>query len=463
MSQFELQNQGIMRLWHLEFDDRVDLVLRTALVSAIASALYFYTFEIAVLVWLAGHLVFHGLYYFVLNLYRDTSSAHVANSIYALLLISLIWYAWLPALSLLRDDPAIRFVAICALVVFLIYLMRRSDTVLWLIIGQVLIVAALTLFAESAFGFTQTDPITIVLFALPGGGLIWFFASSLFQARRRALDVRHAEEQAVQVKQDETIRPLVAGVAHDFSNILTSILGNLELYAEVREPRERDRFVADAHTSTIYAIQLISHLQSYAGPSVDDIKEHDIGDVLRKVRLLSKRFLPRHVSVSFAPRLSMVSVAVDERQLIVAVINLLMNAGDAIADRADGEISVQFERGTLDAPLAVAARRKLPEGEYAVLHVRDNGPGIAPDVLERVTQPFFSTKAGGIKSGLGLTMVQEFAMQSGGGVLIESRQGQTDIRIYLPQSLPPACSGQPSEDPKSGKTKSSRSIARQAA
>lgn len=267
---------------------------------------------------------------------------------------------------------------------------------------------------------------------LPDGRVLEFFSRAMPQGGWVAVcrDVsarRAAESQVRQMQKMEVLGQLTGGVAHDFNNILQAVLGNLELL-EARDdlpPAVRSR-LARTHSAANKAAALTRRLLAFARRQPLCSEFVDIGDMLHEMLDLIEYSVGEGIAVSIDAADGL-RVCVDRGQLENAVLNLALNAAQAMGKC--GVLQLQAMRCHDGHPLA--------DGDAICLSVRDNGPGIPADVLPRVLEPFFSTKAYGQGSGLGLSIVYGFVRQSGGELDISSEQGQgTLVRLCLPAAAP---------------------------
>ena len=232
----------------------------------------------------------------------------------------------------------------------------------------------------------------------------------------------------------EAIGQLTGGVAHDFNNLLTVIMGNAELLAERSSLPSRPRALAlsIAHAAA-RASELTKRLLAFARKQTLDPKSVDINHLVCGVDTLLRRTLGEHIDVALSLQDSLWCTLVDPGQLENALVNLCVNARDAMPN--GGRLTIETRNTHLDEAYA-AQRLDVQPGDYAVLSVTDTGAGIAPEHLAMVFEPFFTTKDVGKGTGLGLAMVYGFIKQSGGHVAIYSEVGEgTTVRIYLPRQL----------------------------
>lgn len=241
-----------------------------------------------------------------------------------------------------------------------------------------------------------------------------------------------AEEALRQAQKMEAVGQLTGGIAHDFNNMLTGIIGGINL-AKRRissgKLDEVDRFMDAATESAHRAAALVARLLAFSRRQTLDAKPLDVTAQLQAMRELLDRTLPESIEVAIAAAEDVGNVVADANQLESALLNLAINARDAMPE--GGRLTIT---GLRDQLLPGNALRLKP-GPYVVIAVQDTGVGMPPEIVEKVFEPFFTTKPIGQGTGLGLSMIYGFAQQSGGTVHIESQPGVgTKIHLYLPAS-----------------------------
>lgn len=243
---------------------------------------------------------------------------------------------------------------------------------------------------------------------------------------------RRAAEAALQQAQKmESIGKLTGGVAHDFNNLLQIISGNLQLLQmNMSADDKNQRRIANALAGVERGAKLASQLLAFGRRQPLEPKVVDVGRLVAGMEDLLRRSIGEAVEIAVRVEPSLWKAYVDPTQVENALLNLAINARDAM--NGVGTLTVTLANFELEAGAAEVAG--TDPGDYVMLAVADTGTGMQSDVLERAFEPFFTTKAEGKGSGLGLSMVYGFVKQSGGHVTIESAPGRgTTVRLYLPR------------------------------
>ncbi|MBD1587061.1 ATP-binding protein [Pseudomonas typographi] len=249
----------------------------------------------------------------------------------------------------------------------------------------------------------------------------------------RSAELLRSEELLRQSQKMEAVGQLTGGIAHDFNNLLAGISGCLELLrARVQQGRlaELDRHLDAAEGASRRAAALTHRLLAFSRRQTLDPQPTDLNQLVAGMQELIGRTMGPAVATRVAPETVLWSTQVDPHQLENALLNLCINARDAMPE--GGEVCIATHNCTLG--MQEAGPLQLEVGDYVMLSVTDNGIGMAADVLAKAFDPFFTTKPLGMGTGLGLSMIYGFARQSGGMAWIESHPGQgTCVRLYLPR------------------------------
>jgi PAS domain S-box-containing protein len=259
-------------------------------------------------------------------------------------------------------------------------------------------------------------------------------------------DRKRTEAQLIQAQKMEAVGQLSGGIAHDFNNLLTVIVGNAEHLSEQLVPRpDLKRLADDICGAGERGAELTQRLLSFGRKQTLRPVATECNKLLDSMHKLLRRTLREDIEIKTDFDSELRSAFADPAQLESAVLNLALNAQDAMS--AGGRLSISTANASLDF-LDHNVHPEVRVGEYVVIAITDNGEGMSRAVLDRVFEPFFTTKDVGKGSGLGLSMVYGFAKQSNGHVSIYSEPGLgTTVRLYLPAvtekanvvaSLPPS-------------------------
>ena len=269
--------------------------------------------------------------------------------------------------------------------------------------------------------------------AVPGAGLINAVGRDVTTEKEQQAALHQTEERLRQSQKMEAVGQLTGGLAHDFNNLLTGITGSLEmLQVRITQGRVRDvdRYVNAAHSAAKRAAALTHRLLAFSRRQTLDPKPTDINRLVADMEELVRRTVGPEIAVEAVAAGGLWNTLVDASQLENALLNLCINARDAMPH--GGKLTIETGNRWLDE--RGARERELPPGQYVTLCVSDNGIGMPTDVIARAFDPFFTTKPIGQGTGLGLSMIYGFARQSGGQVRIYSEVGQgTMVCLYLPR------------------------------
>jgi PAS domain S-box-containing protein len=246
-------------------------------------------------------------------------------------------------------------------------------------------------------------------------------------------DLRLMEEQLRQTQKLDAIGQLTGGVAHDFNNLLHVIGGNLQLLEkDVPRDERAQRRLQLAREAVDRGAKLASQLLSYARQQSLAPRVINLGRLVRGMDDMLRRALGESVEIETVVAGGLWNAHVDPTQVETAILNLAVNARDAMEGR--GKLTVEAGNARLDDAYCAELPDVQP-GQYVMLAVSDTGCGMSPDIAQKVFDPFFTTKREGEGTGLGLSMVHGFVKQSGGHIKVYSEPGHgTTIRVYLPRS-----------------------------
>ncbi|WP_184020247.1 hybrid sensor histidine kinase/response regulator [Sphingobium boeckii] len=250
---------------------------------------------------------------------------------------------------------------------------------------------------------------------------------------RDLTEKRAIEEQLRQSQKMEAVGQLTGGLAHDFNNLLTGISGSLEMM-QIRSAQGRtsdfDRYFTSAQGAVKRAAALTHRLLAFSRRQTLDPKPTNVDRLLHGLEELIQRTVGPGVEVVLAGADRLWPTLIDPNQLENAVLNLCINARDAMPD--GGRVTIVTANQSLDE--RAAREQGLNAGDYVAVSVTDTGTGMPPEIIAKIFDPFYTTKPIGEGTGLGLSMIYGFARQSGGQVRVESQMGRgTMMRLYLPR------------------------------
>ncbi len=271
------------------------------------------------------------------------------------------------------------------------------------------------------------------------GELLGFAKITRDISERRAAqqELVRAQELFAQAQKMEGIGQLTGGVAHDFNNLLTVILGNLETAQRASKtnpnPDRLARALEHASLGAQRAASLTQRLLAFSRRSPLDPKPIDAGRLVTGMSELLRRTLGEQVVVETVLAGGLWRVHADPNQLEIGILNLAVNARDAMPD--GGSLTIETANAYLDEAYAASQSEVVP-GQYVVISISDTGIGMDRETMARAFEPFFTTKDIGHGTGLGLSQVYGFAKQSGGHIKIYSEPGHgTTVKLYLPRLL----------------------------
>jgi PAS domain S-box-containing protein len=269
--------------------------------------------------------------------------------------------------------------------------------------------------------------------AIPEGGKIYCSARDVTEEKEQAAALQAAQEALRQSQKMEAVGQLTGGLAHDFNNLLAGISGSLDIMQKrIQQGRvdALDRYILAAQTAVKRAAALTHRLLAFSRRQTLDPKATNVNQLILEMEDLVRRTMGPAVTVEVVGAGGLWSTLVDPNQLENALLNLCLNARDAMPD--GGRLTIETANKWLDD--RAGRERDLPPGQYISLCVSDTGTGMPPEVIEKAFDPFFTTKPLGQGTGLGLSMIYGFARQSGGQVRIYSEVNSgTTMCIYLPR------------------------------
>jgi two-component system cell cycle sensor histidine kinase/response regulator CckA len=299
--------------------------------------------------------------------------------------------------------------------------------------------------AKAAAGQGDIAPVEA---ALSGNNERWanFFVSAVEEDDRDgeaaivyALETtaqRTLENRVYQQQKMESVGQLAGGIAHDFNNVLSAIMMATDFLLNAHKPTDPSfHDIIQIKQNANRAAALVRQLLAFSRKQTLRPQVLDLGETLSDLGMLLKRLIGENVTLEVVHGRDLWPVKVDISQFEQVIVNLAVNARDAMP--SGGKLAVRTANVTADET-AKFAYKGMPSADYVLVEVADTGTGIAPDIIDKIFEPFFSTKDVGKGTGLGLSTVYGIVKQTGGFVYAESAPGNTTFRIFLPRYVPAA-------------------------
>lgn len=243
------------------------------------------------------------------------------------------------------------------------------------------------------------------------------------------------EQRVVQSQKMEAVGKLAGGIAHDFNNVLTAIIGNSELLlkrTKAGDPAYTD--LMNIRSAANRAASLVANLLGFSRKQTQQVTVLNIGEVLTDLSPILKTSVGEKIDLKMRSERDLWYVKADKTQIDNVIINLCVNARDAMPD--GGSLTLRT-RNVSEREALKMERAGFTPGEYVLIEVEDTGTGMSPEVMAKIFEPFFTTKGVGKGTGLGLASVYGVVKQSGGFIMPESEIGKgTTFRVYLPRYVP---------------------------
>ena len=282
-----------------------------------------------------------------------------------------------------------------------------------------------------------------LIFGIPATvALVMLATIALRRTRRLEREVVRRENTELALRQAqkmEAVGRLSGGIAHDFNNMLTVILGNIDMAlrrlddnSHAEQPARMHRLLDSARQASVRAAMLVQRLLAFSRQHPQEVKAVDINRLVQGMSELLRRTIGEVVVIETVLAGGLWKIAVDPNQLENAIVNLAVNARDAMPN--GGRLTIETANSYLDESYVSAHASDMTHGQYVLVALSDTGSGMSHEVIERAFEPFFTTKPTGMGTGLGLSMVYGFAKQSNGHIKIYSELGEgTTIKLYFPR------------------------------
>ncbi|WP_458789947.1 sensor histidine kinase [Yoonia sp. MH D7] len=424
----------IAKLLEIEFGERFEPYPRLVAVTLAAVMIYAYNGSSLALIWALYFFVAFAGYAFFLT----SRKAHVpsADVLFAAVILTNMQaaYVWFLTLLLVNEDRVLVLIGGILICTQLIFMVRRCDTLGVFNNTYSLIVLGTSFAVYVGYIPYFETPLAAVGAALALFVLNYYFVQTLRISRRIRQSRETAANNAHQAQKMAAIGQLAGGVAHDFNNNLTAIIGSLELLQISDNPRDQHLDLENALSAARQAARTVKHLMIFARMEKPVMTQAAVHDVFTELESLTHRLVPTSVSFEIAATDPALVTNIDRPQFLAGLINLVVNGVDAMPQ--GGRLTLAATQVEITDPLPLANGSLLAKDVYVQITVCDTGTGIPPDILSKVIDPFFTTKPVGKGTGLGLSMVAGMMDEFGGGLSIQSDRTGTLIRLFLPVVTP---------------------------
>lgn len=395
-----------------------EIMARYVIIAIASLILWHKTGGPVMLVWGFGYIGMNATY--VLFLASRRHSGSLLSYVVFLGLSMLIsgWFASMMIYLGTLDDRVYEFLGICGITGLGLYNLSRHCDLTPLAIWDNFLISLCILGTVLAYFGKISTPVDMIGIAFAGLSVSTYYSLSFFEMMRTRAQLRLAQDAEAEAQKMRAIGQLTTGIAHDFNNILTVIRGNLDLLTEMPDAQDRDVMLGEARKSADRAAHLVRQLLAFSRKSQMMRSDLDLGPFLISFRESLRTVLPDNISIDLDAPQDDLKIHTDRHLLEAALLNCVMNARDVMIPTG----------GTL----RLRTGRSAASGEIAIL-IEDTGPGLHKDIINRVIEPFFTTKPVGEGSGLGLSMVKGFAEQSGGRLELNNLpQGGLQVALILP-------------------------------
>lgn len=427
----ETVTERLEGLYQSEFGEPIELALRQGIVVVVSALMITLTQDVFFVVWAAMYYLTVLVFWWTVRPGEPGAHASAArlNLARALYVLSISTFYLGPIYTMSLGDPIYMLVGAYALVGTALFLIQRPDPApdaVWLDSAS---------FAIGTFGsFLSVLPMLTGLAQQMVAGAVCLATLLYFMKASQARTARHkarrdAERRYAGAMKSRALGQFVGGVAHDFNNLLTAIIGNLELHDLLDDPTEKSAALRQSREAAQRAAMTVKQLLASSGRTRLNTSPTELGGFVLRLEPVLRDLLESGISVQVSGFDDPIYVHVDREMLETCVIQLCLNAQDALGRK--GSINVKAvtlaTRPDLDPPLGTAP-------PYPAILVEDDGPGVSAEALGKLAEPFYTTKPVGEGVGLGLSAVAGFARQSGGGLHLESDTRGLRAYIVLPKA-----------------------------
>lgn len=414
-------NREFTYLFEADAADSREILARYIIILIAAAVILYVTQSWISLAWAIGYVACNSLYVYGLRSVKlPLSKTGLIFFLIASAFIATLFSAMMVYIATLGEGNLI-VLAICGCCGLGLHALGRNARLCY---ASYIDLAATLLTTGCVFAIAATQagsPLNALSILVGGVSIMGYFGLTFFEviAMRENLKVRMATE--TQSEKMRALGQLSSGIAHDFNNLLTIIGGNIELAQLNPKAKDQGIYLDEAKLASERGAALVRNLLAFVHKSRIQVARCNGRDILGRVESLLARILPAHIELKVIPLDQDVPLEIDQSMLENAILNLVINARDAIA----------AQPGTIIVKAGIEA-----EEDVLVITVEDSGPGMDDTAIQEATEPFFTTKPVGEGSGLGLSMVKGFTEQSGGVFEIincETRGICASMRIPIAQ------------------------------
>ena len=411
----------------------LDIGMRWATVAAGALALWYAIGMNLPLIWAASYICIDSAYVAIMRRYRAPVGPVGYAAALGLNILTSCLFASMPYYLITTEQVGLTFIGVCGFLGLCVHNLVRHQGLTHVAISDILLMglgAILIIWVFTGYSDNFGQKLLVIVGV---GALSAYFGVAYLSSLRIRGRLSNAETIKAEAQKMEAVGRLTGGVAHDFNNILTVILGNLDLYQELDTREDRDTVVREVQIAAHRAANLTAQLLSFSRRATLRPESVELAVFLPSLGAMFRRTLPATITLAIDPGPPGLRCQADPNQLSTALLNLVINARDAMPE--GGQIMVTARpRGLPDCNTPHRSDGIQLSGSFCAITVHDTGPGIPEAIIEEAKAPFFTTKPLGKGSGLGLSMVLGFAEQTEGALTLRNRpQCGLEAILVLPQ------------------------------
>ncbi len=425
--------EEIRHLKKSEIGSTRELVFRQSLVGVVGVMIYLATNDPIILAWIPLFLSLNFLYYVLLHATTIpfTMARYIGMNLVFVLASTVFTfmpiYIWVTA-----TDTAVKAAAIFAVlghgIFSLCHHTRRTLAAFWDNVLVLSAIGAVTLYQASV----MDNVLQQLVFIVGGGGVMFYYLLAHNAAINDRQDLSNIRYDMLEAMKLNAMGQITAGVAHDFNNKLTVIQGNIDLAALAHDPIDRAERLADARAAAENAADVVAHMRAFVRKSPLSVKTVNLTSFSTYFTDTTRGYLPETLDFNILRDPAAETLDTDPSLLETALLNLVLNSRDSMA-QTGGTIELHIAPCDLNT---WSGRAPSAPGPYLRFDMCDTGPGLPIEKFRLVQEPFYSSKASGMGTGLGLSLVKGFTEQTGGALELRNRPiGGLMVSMLLPVTL----------------------------